>query len=90
MPKTKYVYDVREIDAWREPEGWTWNDSFHMGYMTTCAKNEKRALTAYLRRAHGIRFKLNRTLIDSDGDVIEIRDRKTGEPIIAAILTGET
>ena len=90
MAKQKYVFDVREIDAWNSPEGWTWNCSFHMGYMATSAKDEKRALTAYLRRVHGIRFKLNRTLIVNTGDVYEIIDRKTGEPIIGAILTGET
>lgn len=83
--KKKYSYDVREIDAWSDPEsGWTWNASFHIGTMETAAEDVRRALTAYLKR-RGIVFKLNRTIIYDDGSVIEIQDRKTKEPIYAAV-----
>lgn len=82
--KKKYAFDVREIDAWSDPEGgWTWNSSYHIGTMET-AGDARRALTNYLGK-HGISFKLNRTLIQDDGDVIEIVDRKTKEPLYAAI-----
>lgn len=83
MKDQKYAYDVREIDAWRDPDGWTWNSSYFVGTMKT-AGDPRRALAAYLRK-RGIRFKLNRTRIDYDGSVYEIQDRKTGEPLYAAI-----
>lgn len=83
--KKKYSYDVREIDAWSDPEsGWTWNTSYHIGTMETAAEDVRRALTAYLKR-RGIVFKLNRTIIYDDGSVIEIQDRKTKEPLYAAV-----
>lgn len=83
--KKKYSYDVREIDAWSDLEsGWTWNASYHIGTMETAAEDVRRALTAYLKR-RGIVFKLNRTIIYDDGSVIEIQDRKTKEPLYAAI-----
>ena len=83
--KKKYSYDVREIDAWSDPEsGWIWNTSYHIGTMETAAEDVRRALTAYLKK-HGIVFKLNRTIIYDDGSVIEIQDRKTKEPLYAAI-----
>lgn len=83
--KKKYSYDVREIDAWSDAEiGWTWNTSYHIGTMETAAEDVRRALTAYLKR-RGIVFKLNRTIIYDDGSVIEIQDRKTKEPLYAAI-----
>ena len=82
--REKYSYDVREIDAWIDPDGgWSWNSSFHIGTMET-AGDARRALTNYLRK-HGISFKLNRTIIYDDGSVIEIQDRKTKEPLYAAI-----
>ena len=77
-------YEVREIDAMHDGESWYWNSSYHMGEFTTRAKNEKRAFCDFLRK-NGIVFKVNRTLIDFDGDVYEILDRKTKEPLFAAI-----
>lgn len=77
-------FEVREIDAWMDCDGWTWNTSYLVGHFTTNAKNEKRAFCAFLRK-NGIAFKINRTLIDFDGDVYEIIDRKTKEPLYAAI-----
>lgn len=78
-------YEVREIDALHDGEGWYWNTSYKMGTFLTKAKNEKRAFMDYLRRKHKIYFKLNRTLIESDGEIMEVIDRKTKEPIFAAI-----
>lgn len=83
--KKKFSYDVRQIDAWTEPAGgWTWNSSYHIGTMETAA-DPRRALPDYLRRKHGIIFKRNRTRIEYDGSIYEIQDRKTKEPLYAAI-----
>ena len=82
---SKYQYEVREIDAWNSPEGWTWNTSYYLGTMVTSAANVSKALSNYLKRRHGITFKANRTRTQDDGNVIEIIDRKTGEPLFAAI-----
>lgn len=82
---SKYQYEIREIDAWNSPEGWTWNTSYYMGIMSTRAENVRKALSNYLKHHHGITFKANRTRTQDDGSVIEIIDRKTGEPLFAAI-----
>lgn len=78
-------FEVREIDAWMDVDGWCWNTSWRLGDFETRAKNEKRAFCDYLRKTRGIVFKKNRTRILFDGDVYEIVDRKTGEPLFAAI-----
>lgn len=80
----KMKFEVREIDGWNDGEGWYWNSSFLMGSFETKAKNEKRAFMDYLRKK-GIYFKLNRTLIDFDGDIYTVIDRKTKEPLFAAL-----
>ena len=77
-------YEIRQIDAWADMDGWTFNETWHIGNMTTRAENVKRAFTAWLRR-HEIIFKLNRTLIEYDGDCYTIIDRKTKEPLFIAI-----
>ena len=81
----KYKYEIRQIDAWNSPEGWTWNTSYLMGTMATSAENVGKAISRYLKQHHGITFKANRTRTQDDGNVIEIIDRKTGEPLFAAI-----
>lgn len=88
QPREKY--EVRQIEAWAgDEEGmWTENQSWHMGcFLTRCESREAigRALTRYLKTKHKIVFKLNRTLIEGDYERIEIVDRKTKEPLFAAI-----
>lgn len=83
----KYQYEVREIDALHDGENWNWNTSYYMGTMSTNAQNTRKALSNYLKQYHGITFKANRTRTQDDGSVIEIIDRKTGEPLFAAIPT---
>lgn len=86
----RFKFEIREIDALNYGEdGWTWNTSYHAGDMETGAKNERRAFTRWLKNRKGITFKANRTLIEYDGDVYTIIDRKTKEPLFAAIPLDE-
>ena len=81
-------FEIREIDAWADPEcGWTWNTSYYLGTLNTKAQNVKRAFVHYLKRTRGIVFRRGRTIVadETGGDVLEIRDRRTGEPLFAAI-----
>lgn len=86
----KVKFEAREVDAWREPApdgdgtAWTYNASYYIGTFKSAAKDPRRAFTRYLK-ARGIVFKRNRTRIYDDGDIIEITDRKTGEPLYCAI-----
>lgn len=80
----KNVFLIRQVEAWASPEGWDYNNVFVIGELSTSAKNERKAITAYLRK-HGIVFKKNRTLIEFDGDNYTIIDRKTKEPIFDAV-----
>ena len=87
MKNTKgYSFEIRQLDAWgNAEEGYEINTSYHMGEMTTKAQNERKAFTSWLKNHCGISFKNNRTLIEYDGDCYIIIDRKTKEPLFAAI-----
>jgi len=80
----RFTFEVRQIEAWHDPEGWTWNTSYLIGTFRTGAKDERRAFYNYLRR-QGITFYRGRVQIEDDGSIYEIVDRKTGEPLFAAI-----
>lgn len=83
-------YEVRQVEAWAGDEVglWTWNQSFHLGDFYTRRETRAgiaRAFTKYLKTKHKITFKHNRTLIVGNFDILEIVDRKTKEPLFAAI-----
>ena len=79
------TFEVRQIDAWAEPEGgWSWNESYRLFDFKTEAKDEKRAFLRALRR-HGIGVYRGRCRVDYDGNVYEVRERKGGRPLFAAI-----
>ena len=85
--KMKYKYEIRQIDAWAEYEdqfSWSWNESYHIGEFETAAQDHKRAFLRALHRA-GIAFYPGRVKTEYDGSIYEVVDRKTGEPLFAAL-----
>lgn len=80
----KIKFEIRQLDAWMYEDDWSINDSWHICNFETKAMNEKRAFIRVLN-SKGIYFKLNRTLIDFDGDCYTIIDRKSKEPLFVAI-----
>ena len=88
--RRKVKFLIRQVEAWPEVElGWTYNNVWNVGRIITRAKNEGKAITAYLKRK-GITFYRGRTRIEFDGDNYTIVDRKTGEPLFDAVYEGET
>ena len=80
------IFEVRQVDAWASPDGWEYNTVYNLGMFATKAKNERKAITGYLRRKHGIIFKKNKTRFEFDGDNYTIVERATGCPLFDAIL----
>lgn len=78
-------FEVREIDALAYDDGWVWNTSYSLGSFCTYSDDIPRALRRYLKQHHGITFYKGRTVTEYDGDVYEICDRATHEPLFAAI-----
>ncbi|WP_251316699.1 hypothetical protein [Flintibacter muris] len=78
-------FEIRQIDAWTEAEGgWTWNDSIKIGEFKTNATDEKRAFLYALHKL-GIVCKRGRMAVINDGNIFELQDRRTKEPLYAAI-----
>lgn len=89
---TSHAYEIREVDALAEyddpddPEevpAWIWNTSYRLGEFTT-AGDVPRAFRRALAKM-GVTFYRGRTVTEYTGDVYEIVDRKTREPLFVAI-----
>ncbi len=84
--KTKHAperYEIRQINAIAYDDGWSYNSTYHISTFTTTG-NPARAFRRALAR-FGIAFYRGRTRTEYDGDVYEIVDRATGEPLFCAI-----
>lgn len=77
-------YEVRQIDAIAYDDGWTYNETWHLGTFSTFSQDIPRAFRRYLKQL-GVTFYRGRTVTEYDGDVYEIVDRATREPLFAAI-----
>lgn len=80
---TSHTYEIREVDALAYDDGWTYNTTYRLGEFTT-AGDVPRAFRRALAKM-GIQFYKGRTVTEYDGDVYEIVDRATHEPLFAAI-----
>ena len=77
-------FEIRQINAWFDGEAWTYNESFRIGEFSTKAENVKRA---FCRALHGLGvvFRRGCVVVVDDGELLEIQDRKSGEPLFAAV-----
>ena len=83
MKNATTAFEIRQVDAWSYDDGWTYNETWHLGEFTT-AGDVPRAFRRALAKM-GIQFYRGRTVTEYDGDVYEICDRATHEPLFAAI-----
>lgn len=84
MKKKKYNYEIRQVEAWNSPDGWTYNQSWHTCYITTSAENLSKVFYNALKK-NGITFKRGRTVCNDFNDLLEIIDRKTKEPLFCMV-----
>lgn len=82
--KKKYTFEIRQIDAWTDIEGWTYNETWKLVEFKTAAADEKRAFLNALHKL-GIVCNRGKCVVVSDGYCYELQLRKTGEPLFAAI-----
>ncbi len=85
----KYQYEVKQIDAWMGPDNeWYWNDVYNLGILTTAAGTKqglKKALIMFLINHARILVNSRKIRCDYDGDILEIHNRITDEPLFAMI-----
>ena len=77
-------YDIMEVDAWLDGEGWTYNQTWKLCTVKSDSKNERRLFMDTLHK-HGWRFRKGSIRIVYDGSIYELIDSKTEEPLFCMI-----
>lgn len=79
------LWELREIDAWAEPEGgWMWNNSFVLKRFRSDADDLKGLFLRVLADVRGCPLPRGVFRVDdSDWNILEIQQRKTGMPVWA-------
>ena len=80
----KQNYEIREYEAWDDGEFWTVNQSWEVCKFSRAARDEGRLFRRELKK-RGIQFRRGTTEIIFDGNIFEIYNRKTDEPLYAMI-----
>ena len=81
------LWELREIDAWAdEVGGWTWNNSFVLKRFRSDADDLKRLFLRVLADVRGRPLPRGVFWVDdSDWNILEIQQRKTGMPVWAMV-----
>lgn len=78
------TYKVLSIDAWREPEGWTWNTWYDAGTIELETLDSTRKVLSAMRDAGYLSDdSKGRVCLDNDQYNIVVCDRSNGEPLFA-------
>ena len=83
------TYNVISIDAWRDNEGWSWNQWFDVGTIELDNLNNRHVLSAMREQGYLADNSKGKVSIDDDQYNLVICSRNTNEPIFA-IVYGET
>ena len=81
------LWELREVDAWAdEVGGWTWNDSFVLKRFRSDADDLKGLFLRVLADVHGCPLPRGMFRVDdSDRNILEIQQKKTGMPVWAMV-----
>ena len=78
------TYKVLSIDAWREPEGWTWNQWYLVGTVELETLDSPRKVLSAMRNAGYLSDdSKGRVYLDDDQYNIVVCDRNNGRPLFA-------
>lgn len=80
-------FEIRQVDAYEDEEScWCWNESIRLSDFTVVSTTN--IPRKFVRELHklGVYFVPNRILVYDDGDLLEIVDRKTKQPLFGALM----
>lgn len=80
----KNNYEIRQVEAWEYPDGWVYNQSWHVCNVKTNAENLSKVFYNTLKK-NGITFKRWKTLCNNECEILEIIDRKSKEPLFCMV-----
>ena len=77
-------YELRDVDAMIEGDSWCYNASYKMSEFICKTDNPKRAMLKALHKA-GVSCNRGKCVVIDDGDILELIERKSKEPLFCAV-----
>jgi hypothetical protein len=65
--KPRYPVEIRNVDAWRDGDGWTENATYHIILTKMCDRNINHNIRVYCNRHHLIKRYAHVNIADYDG-----------------------
>lgn len=86
--ETETLLRILSIDAWRDGQGWTWNNWHHVGDISKSDFEKLQGrpnpmLAMFRERGYLTARSKGRCIIDDDGYNVVVHARGTGEPLFA-------
>jgi hypothetical protein len=82
-----FVFELLQIEAWSEGEGWSWNGVHHIDTCKT--SGDLKAAFLYQLKKRGVVCKRGACRVVDEGDVLTLEHRKTREPLFAAVVINQ-
>ena len=80
------MWDLREVHAQYDGEGWVWNESFHHKNVFVGDSEDPKEIFWQECQMFFLQDYLNKCEIVDDGDILELQLKDSGEPVLAMIL----
>lgn len=82
---THWKFTLLSIDAWREPEGWTWNNWYKCEdvWIALDCHTPRKLFKALRRWDYLTEESKGKLSLDDDGHNIVIQLKSTGQPLLA-------
>lgn len=80
------MWDLMEVHACFDGEGWVWNESFHHKDVFVNENENPREIFWQECQMFFLQDYLNKCEVVDDGDILELQLKDSGEPVLAMII----
>lgn len=81
------MWDLREVHALHDGESWVWNESFHHKDVYVDLDEDPKEIFWQECRMFFLQDYLSKCEIVDDGNILELRLKDSGEPVLAMVIT---
>lgn len=80
------MWDLREVHAYFDNEGWVWNESFHHKDVFVDDNEDPKEIFWQECQMFYLQDFLKQCEVVDDGEILELQIKRTGEPVLAMIM----
>lgn len=77
------MWDLKEVHAYFDNEGWVWNESFHHKDVFVDDNEDPKEIFWQECQMFYLQDFLKQCKVVDDGEILELQIKRTGEPVLA-------